>query len=210
MDGNNSLKRMRPLGGRKAGDTRVFEEGDYFLSQDFVNTYANEVRVKPGLKGEAVGADTQGVDDVDDVIPRPSSPDHDIAPDDPDTPAPLPLNQPCATALPVGRSADPSSGGADGATSSGGVDSPEQAPAAVHTHSSTTGTPSTGHVVDVEGNPTDGAGPGQSSCTKNWKAAQSDDKKRSWDVFEETGIFASACRHGFILWIIDMVRSGEL
>ena len=29
-------------------------------------------------------------------------------------------------------------------------------------------------------------------------------------IFEETGIYASACRHGFMLWICDMVRSGEL
>lgn len=46
-------------------------------------------------------------------------------------------------------------------------------------------------------------------CADNWKAAQSDSKKRMWGVFEETGLFASACRHGFILWVADMVRSGE-
>ncbi|OJT09099.1 hypothetical protein TRAPUB_1 [Trametes pubescens] len=59
------------------------------------------------------------------------------------------------------------------------------------------------------GDPTDGRAV-QSSCTKNWKAAASDDKKRSWGIFEETGIFASACRHGLILWLVDMIRSGEL
>ncbi len=31
-----------------------------------------------------------------------------------------------------------------------------------------------------------------------------------WAVFNETGIFASACRHGQILWITDMIRSGKL
>ena len=46
-------------------------------------------------------------------------------------------------------------------------------------------------------------------CANNWKAAQSDSKKRMWGIFAETGLFASACRHGFILWIADMVRSGE-
>ena len=60
-----------------------------------------------------------------------------------------------------------------------------------------------------EGDPTDGAAV-VSSCTKNWKAAAAEDKKRSWGIFDETGIFASACRHGLILWLIDMVRSGEL
>lgn len=61
----------------------------------------------------------------------------------------------------------------------------------------------------------DGVGPGQNErvnpgpCANNWKAAQSDSKKRMWGVFLETGLFASACRHGFVLWIADMIRSGE-
>ncbi|KAH9846255.1 hypothetical protein C2E23DRAFT_872456 [Lenzites betulinus] len=116
MDGNNSLKRMRPLGGRQVGDTRVFEDSDYFLPQAFVNTFANEVSRRP----------------------------HEDLPD------------------------------------------------------------------GMEGDPTDGGRGVESSCTKNWKAAQADEKKRAWDVFEETGVFASACRHGLILWVIDMIRSGEL
>ncbi|KAI0686976.1 hypothetical protein C8Q76DRAFT_772245 [Earliella scabrosa] len=60
-----------------------------------------------------------------------------------------------------------------------------------------------------EGDPTDGtqaAGP----CASHWKAAAADEKKRMWAIYDETGIFASACRHGLILWIADMVRSGEL
>ena len=55
----------------------------------------------------------------------------------------------------------------------------------------------------------DDGGTGPSPCANNWKAAQSDSKKRTWGIFTETGLFASACRHGFILWIADMVRSGE-
>jgi len=55
----------------------------------------------------------------------------------------------------------------------------------------------------------DGDGADHGPCANNWKAAQSDSKKRMWGVFAETGLFASACRHGFILWIADMVRSGE-
>ncbi|KAG2126016.1 hypothetical protein DEU56DRAFT_700369, partial [Suillus clintonianus] len=49
-----------------------------------------------------------------------------------------------------------------------------------------------------------------SDCSKNWKAAASDEKKRMWSIFDETGIFVSACRHGLLLWVADMVRSGEL
>ena len=49
-----------------------------------------------------------------------------------------------------------------------------------------------------------------SQCVKNWKAASEDDKKRMWAIFDEAGIFACACRHGFVLWVLDMIRSGEL
>jgi len=68
---------------------------------------------------------------------------------------------------------------------------------------------------DDEGDGDDAAGPGKNGhadpgpCANNWKAAQSDSKKRMWGIFSETGLFASACRHGFILWIADMIRSGE-
>jgi hypothetical protein len=60
-----------------------------------------------------------------------------------------------------------------------------------------------------EPDPADGDNSDQGPCANNWKAAQSDSKKRMWGVFAETGLFASACRHGFVLWVADMVRSGE-
>ena len=62
---------------------------------------------------------------------------------------------------------------------------------------------------DEEQDPANDEGSVQGPCANNWKAAQSDSKKRMWGIFAETGLFASACRHGFILWIADMVRSGE-
>ena len=34
-------------------------------------------------------------------------------------------------------------------------------------------------------------------CVKNWKAASSDKSKKMWAMFDESGLFASACRHGF-------------
>ncbi|KAG0697180.1 hypothetical protein DFH29DRAFT_984382 [Suillus ampliporus] len=40
--------------------------------------------------------------------------------------------------------------------------------------------------------------------------AAGDEKKCMWGIFEETGIFVAVCRHGFLLWYTDMVRSGEL
>ena len=61
---------------------------------------------------------------------------------------------------------------------------------------------------DVAGQGDDG-GTDPGPCANNWKAAQSDSRKRMWGVFAETGLFASACHHGFILWIADMIQSGE-
>lgn len=141
LDGNNSLKRIAPMGNRVAADTRVFNDSDYYLPPSFVNIYANEVKKKP-----AAPVDTTSAND----------PANDPTPDDHIEKAP-----------PVGD--------------------------------------------NVEGDPTDGS---QSKpldeCTRNWKSAAADDKKKMWAIFEETGIFASACRHGLILWIADMIRSGEL
>ncbi|OJT11359.1 hypothetical protein TRAPUB_12122 [Trametes pubescens] len=135
MDGNNSLKHLVPLGGRRAGDDRVFDGSDYFLPKVFVDKYTNEVRSRP---------------------PPPSAEEDDDA----DVVEP-------------------------------------------HTR------PSVHDPDKEEGDPTDGSAV-ISSCTKNWKAAAVEEKKRAWGIFDETGIFASTCRHGLILWLVDMVRSGEL
>lgn len=54
------------------------------------------------------------------------------------------------------------------------------------------------------------AADGATPCADNWKAAAATECKKMWAVFEETGIFACACRHGFMLWIADMICSGEL
>ncbi|KAG6870676.1 hypothetical protein C0993_004504, partial [Termitomyces sp. T159_Od127] len=64
-------------------------------------------------------------------------------------------------------------------------------------------------IETAEGDPTDGE-MSSSTCTNNWKAAAKDENKKMWAIFAESGIFASACRHGFILWICDMITSGEL
>ncbi|KAG6882148.1 hypothetical protein C0993_011756 [Termitomyces sp. T159_Od127] len=66
---------------------------------------------------------------------------------------------------------------------------------------------------DNAGDPTDGAssdGATHTPCAENWKAAAAESNKKMWAIFEETSIFVGACRHGLILWIMDMLRSGEL
>ncbi|KAG1771378.1 hypothetical protein EV702DRAFT_1181467 [Suillus placidus] len=49
------------------------------------------------------------------------------------------------------------------------------------------------------------------TCTDNWQAANSaSGSKNTVHVFEQTGIFLSACRHGIIQTLTEMRRSGEL
>ncbi|KAJ3968613.1 hypothetical protein EV361DRAFT_805311 [Lentinula raphanica] len=129
-DGNNSLKRMAGIGGRANVDLKTFNDSDYYLTSDFVNVYANEIRSRPsGQMNEEEGPDDEQWEDE-------------------------------------GSSGDPTDGARDSST--------------------------------------------VKQCTENWKAAASDSQKRMWNIFDESGVFVSACRHGFVLWICDMVRSGEL
>lgn len=46
-------------------------------------------------------------------------------------------------------------------------------------------------------------------CTDNWAAAHAISEETT-KVFEQTGIFLTACRHGIVESIIEMIRSGEL
>ena len=46
-------------------------------------------------------------------------------------------------------------------------------------------------------------------CADTWQAASVVDED-TVKVFEQTGIFLSACRHGIILTCAEMLRSGEL
>ncbi|KAG1732925.1 uncharacterized protein EDB91DRAFT_1238702 [Suillus paluster] len=48
-----------------------------------------------------------------------------------------------------------------------------------------------------------------SLCTDNWKAANTITENTT-NVFEQTGVFVSACRHGIIQTLVEMRRSGEL
>lgn len=63
-------------------------------------------------------------------------------------------------------------------------------------------------MPDNEGSPVDGAA--TSPCIDRWTNLSEDSKKTMWGVFDETGIFVSACRHGVVMAMCDMIRSGEL
>ena len=135
FDDNNSLKRIKNLHGHEVADNWILQGSYYFLSQEFINQFANDVPMrKPPPVYDDVFEDHLLNDDVE------------------------------------------------------------------------------YHTENLHGgDPTDGESQSKiSDCAKNWKAAASNEKKRMWDIFEETGIFASACHHAMMLWVADMVRSGEL
>ncbi|KAF8217596.1 hypothetical protein K438DRAFT_1900906 [Mycena galopus ATCC 62051] len=47
-------------------------------------------------------------------------------------------------------------------------------------------------------------------CADQWKNMVEDVTAKMWGIFDETGIFLCLCRHGFVLVICDMIKSGEL
>ncbi|KAJ7312752.1 hypothetical protein DFH08DRAFT_917998 [Mycena albidolilacea] len=47
-------------------------------------------------------------------------------------------------------------------------------------------------------------------CADRWKNMVKDVTAKMWGIFDETGIFLCLCRHGFVLIIVDMIKSGEL
>lgn len=134
IQGNSSLKRLHPLGNRAAGDTRVFTDSDYYLHNNYVESFANEVKLCKLPTEDPANDPEMPPDNHPQLSGDEDSYPVDNAPDD------LPLK----------------------------------------------------------------------TCMQDWKAAASEEKKRMWGIFEETGIFASACPHGFVLWVMDMVQSGEL
>ncbi|KAF8164202.1 hypothetical protein BJ912DRAFT_1026124 [Pholiota molesta] len=50
----------------------------------------------------------------------------------------------------------------------------------------------------------------ENPCAERWKNMKEELTRRMWGIFEETGLFLALCRHGFVLLLADMVRSGEL
>ncbi|KAJ7872565.1 hypothetical protein B0H13DRAFT_2349438 [Mycena leptocephala] len=50
----------------------------------------------------------------------------------------------------------------------------------------------------------------EDGCSDRWQNMKEDVTARAWGMYDETGIFPALCRHGFILVVVDMVKSGEL
>lgn len=63
--------------------------------------------------------------------------------------------------------------------------------------------------LDEPGDATDGQ-EHSTPCAKNWKASGGDGNKSSFDIYDITGIFPVACRHGLIEAFTEIIQSGEL
>ncbi|KAG1719798.1 hypothetical protein EDD22DRAFT_983278 [Suillus occidentalis] len=53
----------------------------------------------------------------------------------------------------------------------------------------------------------EGVGDNENPCTGQWKNMDDEKMKKSWGVYDETGIFVAVCWHGFCLLIADMVQT---
>ncbi|CAA7264087.1 unnamed protein product [Cyclocybe aegerita] len=194
MDGNNSLKRVEKIGERSIGDHRVFEGSDYYLSEEYVNQFADEVKARKKAEDSVLSAAPS--------IPEPT---------------------PTGTESPRAAGEGGTSSVTDSSPLEGGQHAPEALPAtgATDTLPATGNGPTSESVQSVQPNTDDDvmeAEPGDAQhlpehlfpCANTWKNASADEKKQMWQLFREAGAFAGACRHGMILWIVDMVKSGEL
>lgn len=47
-------------------------------------------------------------------------------------------------------------------------------------------------------------------CVERWRSAGPEARKKMFAMFAISGIFLAVCRHGHLLAICDMIRSGEL
>jgi hypothetical protein len=48
------------------------------------------------------------------------------------------------------------------------------------------------------------------TCVERWKAAGPEARKKMFALFAVAGIFLTVCRHGHVIIMCDMIRSGEL
>lgn len=48
------------------------------------------------------------------------------------------------------------------------------------------------------------------SCAERWRAAGPESRKKMFSLFAACGIFVAVCRHGHLLILCDIIKSGEL
>jgi hypothetical protein len=47
-------------------------------------------------------------------------------------------------------------------------------------------------------------------CDEGWQNMKEDVTSQAYGMYDETGFFPTLCHHGFVLKVVDMVKSGEL
>ncbi|KAJ8073036.1 hypothetical protein PM082_019904 [Marasmius tenuissimus] len=57
--------------------------------------------------------------------------------------------------------------------------------------------------------PPPGNGEKKNGCEERWSNMKDAHTEHEKVMYDETGVFVSTCRHMFVLWIADMVKSGE-
>ncbi|KAF8878306.1 hypothetical protein BD779DRAFT_1613056 [Infundibulicybe gibba] len=48
------------------------------------------------------------------------------------------------------------------------------------------------------------------NCVNRWRNAGPEERKKMFSMFDESGIFIASCRHRSVLFVCDMIKSGEL
>ncbi|KAF7334099.1 hypothetical protein MVEN_02315700 [Mycena venus] len=66
------------------------------------------------------------------------------------------------------------------------------------------------NVNELDADESEELAKGINACVDRWKAAAPEARKKMHALFAVSGIFLSVCRHGHILVMCDMIRSGEL
>jgi hypothetical protein len=66
------------------------------------------------------------------------------------------------------------------------------------------------NINELEGAEADELSKSVDTCVERWRAAGPEARKKMFALFAIAGIFLSVCRHGHVLVMCDMIRSGEL
>ncbi|KAJ7084150.1 hypothetical protein C8R44DRAFT_651709, partial [Mycena epipterygia] len=66
------------------------------------------------------------------------------------------------------------------------------------------------NINELEGAEADELAKCVNICVERWRAAGPEARKKMFALFAIAGIFLSVCRHGHVLVMCDMIRSGEL
>lgn len=182
IDGNNSLKRY-------ASETSPWEprfDSDYFIPPEEVNLLSKEVVHRAKKKPKKKKPDQDQPTEAPSSVTVPVVPPTTVAPSN-------------AADLPpdgdedVEMELDDATGETEPVeytVMAGQIDAAGQIDGHLHVQDSLA------EIVSV--------------CVERWKANAEESKKGMFKCFEESGVFLGACHHGFILFVADMIMSGEL